>query len=139
MISTKEYIPKFQEWLGEATSSLATAGKERTWAMMSYFGKSLTKANIIAFFERVALNDRYVAIVESKSGKHDEAYGQIELEINNIFGFQKGFAARHKTRLQYYEDDLSNKGHRTVENLTQFLAQHEKFVAVREGGTGKPT
>lgn len=109
------YFDKFREWLTNIEAS-CTSATSRTWCMFG-FDKAITFSELAKFFDRKDLNDQYIKKYVNKDIAKQQAFSHIQLEINAIYGIHKSFASRHKTRLQCYKDDLSQKTFRTKQAI----------------------
>ena len=64
--------------------------------------------------DRTALNAEIIARNAIQDVNKKQGIQALKTEIDNMYSFQKCFVARHRTRLQYYRDDLSQKGYRNM-------------------------
>jgi len=101
----------------------------RSWVtkLLDFTGK-LELDDINTFFDRSDQNQTYEQRYAS-SGSSKLPYASYQTEVNMIQSFHKSFGMRHKTRLKYYRDDLSQKGAHAVSAVNISLA---KFLAFRE-------
>jgi hypothetical protein len=76
-----------------------------------------TVENHQKFFDRKDQNDEYLKQYNQIDITVKKPYIQDQVEINAIAGFHKCFAMRYNSRLQYYRNDLSQKGARTQSAL----------------------
>lgn len=114
--SITQLFTSFRDWFTSVENSDKTI-TPRKWCLLE-FTEALTMENIRKFFDRKALNEEYVLKVKNRSGANQKAYAHLQLEINAIYSTHKSFASRHKTRLQCYTDDLSQKAYRTKASLS---------------------
>jgi len=100
---------------GEFVSPYTVTAGYRPWfAQAVGYKQNLYLVNLQTITDRTTLNkqvaDRYlVQDVNSKQG-----VSALRIEIAQLYSFQKCFVARHKTRLQYYRDDLTQKAFRNM-------------------------
>jgi hypothetical protein len=102
--------------------SRLTGDKSRQWstgalALPSAGANTMVQAALRAFIDRSDLNAEYNSQYNKKeiSDKHDLV--AIKVEISVLYSFLKCFVERHKTRLMFYRDDLSQKGARIMYNV----------------------
>ncbi|HEY8400051.1 MAG TPA: hypothetical protein VIK89_02245 [Cytophagaceae bacterium] len=81
------------------------------------------------FFDRKNLDDECVARYGNKDIKSKKPSAWLQAEINTIHAFHKCFAMRHASRLQYYKNDLIQKGARNSSTIMQALG---KFIYRRD-------
>ena len=92
----------------------AIAGKTKNvWCLLGCKDQ-LTRANIQTYFDRTEVNKECVARYNESNLMKKKDHLTYSAEISYIYGFSKSFAARHRTRLQLYADDWSNKKVRTA-------------------------
>lgn len=110
-ISISDLFTSFTSWLSSIQDSNITIAA-RKWCLMG-FNQAINQENIRAFFDRSKLNEDYIKKYSTRNLADQKAYSHIQLEINAIYSLHKSFASRHKTRLQYYTNDFSQKTTRT--------------------------
>lgn len=98
----------------------------RPWFVQSIgYTPNLLLKSLQTVTDRSSLNSQVasrllVSDVNQKQGVH-----ALRIEIAQLYSFQKCFVARHKTRLQYYRDDLAQKGYR---NLYAIQLSYDNFT-----------
>ena len=104
-----QLIP-FYTWLDSARDAVLT-GSTRAYCLLNakqldwrYFRDTL--------FDRKEANKTFVDIYESHDPKKKKPLVTLHKDIDATYSLHKSFAARHKTRIQIYRDDLANKGQR---------------------------
>lgn len=126
-----ELIPLFQSWQEKLVElRLKNDENGRQWLNTAIgFSEPLTYDNIAKFFDRQVLNDEYVKRYEETDPNSKLPHTYVQAEIDIIYSFHKSFALRHKHRLGYYRDDLSQKGvhtHTAIEHgYATFKAQRD--------------
>ena len=109
-------------WFVDVTKSWLEY-KTRPWML---FGLTKTPSfqSVVELFDRSKLNQD----IESglKDAKPKEAAKRLDVDL--IFGTHKCFALRHRTRIQYIRDDLSQKGGHVKGSLYVAAANYAKFV-----------
>ena len=107
---------------------LANAESNRSWvAKVIGFEDELTLKAMYEFFDRSVSNEEYVKRYDNPHTPSKKAYAAIQTDINLIYGYHKCFAMRHKTRMDYYRDDMSQKGAHTLSALRIGYAKHKAF------------
>lgn len=79
------------------------------------------------FFDRKEQNDEYVKRYKETSVPDKLPTAMLQNEINMIYSFHKCFAMRNHTRLQYYRNDLSQKGHRIKSMLHTAMGYYLQY------------
>lgn len=123
----KELISSFQSWAMEA----GTRRVLRPWCLLGFDGKLLSK-EIASFFDRTELAKQYAARYNERDPLKKRAHSYLQIEINLIYGFQKAFVTRHKTRMQIYRDDSSQKAVHCRRNITKAFSWYENSSAKAE-------
>lgn len=131
-----ELFEKLIKWTRDTiTQKRLTNGESGyQWSVkdLEYEG-DFTLEDLQDFFDREQLNSDYKREYEKDEVADKKAYGFSKTDAALIAGFHRSFAARHKTRLQLYRDDLSMKGKRVPGNIYNTLGKHEaKKQAVEE-------
>jgi hypothetical protein len=103
-------------------------GYEWTYKGLEYKDKLELKA-FQKFFDRTDQNDKYVERFKEQETKQRKPTAWYQNEINMIYSFHKCFAMRNQTRLQYYRNDLSQKGARNYSSINNAIG---KFLMYRE-------
>lgn len=83
------------------------------------------------FFDRTDQNSEYKEKYGEEEIQSKKPYSWLQTEINMIYSFHKCFAMRNATRLQYYRNDLSQKGvrNRSAINIGLGKYMHKKEQA----------
>ena len=122
----KEAIDGLQAWTLEA----ATKRTNRPWCL---FG--LTKIDvesITALFDRSELVSEY----NTRYNEHDplkkKPHSYLQTEINLVYGMQKAFTARHRSRLQVYRDDAAQKAYHCRRAVTKAFTKFTVTQAAAE-------
>lgn len=136
--SFRDYLDAFESWMDTIVKVFNFSEASRPWTYIgSFYNDALTKQAMVSFFDRQDKNKIYTDEVENINSA--KGYAHLEMEINSIYGSHKCFAQRHKTRLQYYEDDLSNKGCRIGRNLNKSIGRMNHFYTSLAGGAKATT
>jgi hypothetical protein len=114
-------LSDYLTWAKNTVVSLRVLNNEVGYSWMYKtigFNHELTLENYQSFFDRTALNKEYATrYVQNKETVNKLPYAWYQNEINLIYSFHKCFAMRNHSRLQYYRNDLSQKGARTYAAL----------------------
>ena len=68
-------------------------------------------------FDRKEKNAEYVKLYEEQDYANRKPFVYMQKDISATYALHKSFVARHKTRLQYYRDDFSNKHARVTSSM----------------------
>lgn len=120
-------ITEFKTWIKNVSDNYLFMSPPRTWCLLG-MKESLTNDNIRTYFNRDELNAEYVKRFNANQIKTKQATAMIKCEINYIYGFQKGFTNRHKSRLQVYRDDVECKTIRTWNAVTKSVANYQSLI-----------
>jgi len=128
-----ELFKNFQKWAkGNITDKYRIENKEMgyQWVYkdLGYTDK-LGLEQFQKFFDRKKQNETYVERYNNTDLPSRKSYMWQQNEINMIYSFHKCFAMRNMTRLQYYRNDMSQKGARTHSATNIALA---KFLYLSE-------
>lgn len=137
----EELIKKYLSWFKTDTNSveqlrLANKEKGREWCYKALgYDKNLTLKDYQTFFNRKEQNDEYVKRHNVKDIPSKKPHAWYQTDINMIYSFHKCFAMRNATRLQYYRNDLSQKGKRTSTAVNQAIG---KYQVMRDNAEKEP-
>lgn len=110
----EDVVNALQDWSLEA----GTKRVERPWCLFGLTA-AFNQENIAKLFDRSEIGKeyqkRYVEIDPHKKKPHSF----LQIEAHLIYGAHKAFVARHKTRLQHYRDDASQKAYHTRRAVTK--------------------
>jgi hypothetical protein len=127
-MTVSEYIEKFEDWQQTVVDSLS---KDRKWCTLDV--EKLDKESVDTAFNTDEQEEAYLKGIEN--GEKQEPYAFLQLDSDVIFSFHKCFTMRHKTRLQNYRDDLSNKDTRVKMALRLGKAKYDLVQSIaRERG-----
>lgn len=104
------FLIPYQRWLGEVRNSSVLASA-RTYCLLGAERLDWRYYRDI-LFNRDEANAIYVKNYTSKDLKTKQPGTTLQRDINATYSLHRSFVARHKTRMQTYRDDLSNKGKR---------------------------
>lgn len=113
MDNLDELLTKFVVWLQDEVTDNRVDGDEkpRIWVLQALgFDKELTQENLRNFIDRTKLHTEFKKRYKERNIAKKKAGTAIELELAALYSFAKCLVERHKTRADYYRDDLSNKG-----------------------------
>jgi hypothetical protein len=96
-------------------SRLQQGDKSREWCTDAMgYTSPLLQAAMRAFIDRSQLNSDYTTKYKATTTAEKKNVVFDKVEISVLYSFLKCFVERHKTRLMYYRDDLSQKGARNM-------------------------
>jgi len=126
-LSIDNVIDEFLSWYKDTFTTQSYGDGIRTWCTFG-MAKPLSQQNIAEFFDRKALNDKYVKVVSTKN-KPTEPYAFIQAEIDFLYSLHKSFVTRHKSRLMFYRDDCAQKNYHNWNAINyafgRFLAERD--------------
>jgi hypothetical protein len=130
-MKVEDLIKKYHKWTdANVKSRLTNAENGREWVYKNLeYTDDLTTKKYQDFFDRNDQNEEYHKRFINRNVPSKKPHGWYQNEINMIYGFHKCFAMRNATRLQYYRNDLSQKGAR---NLTAVNHAIGKFLFYKE-------
>jgi hypothetical protein len=98
----------------------------RPWFIQSIgYTLNLYLKNLQTVTDRTQLNTDIANRAAIKDVNSKQGISAKRVELAQLYSFQKCFVARHKTRLQYYRDDLAQKGYR---NLYALQLSYDNFA-----------
>lgn len=115
--SLGDLINGFTKWFTQSIpqSRLTGDNNPRLWYTKAIdYTLDFTQANLQTVTDRSILNSDYNSRLQIKNVNQKQGGQSIKIELNELYSFQKCFVARHRTRIQYYRDDLSQKGYRNM-------------------------
>lgn len=126
-----ELLEKYKKWVETLVEHRVENDEEGyRWVVADFSPEDLKYTTFFDLFERDDLNEKYTTNYKLPA-ESKESYAFQQQEINMINSFHKGFAMRHKTRLQYYRNDLSQKDVHTytaVNNAVGKFKAHSDFT-----------
>lgn len=135
-------ITSYLDWLKKVYEAASIMDAERPWCMLGMptdeNAVSLTQEAFLGYFDRTDLNNLYVKEYTNKDSTTRKPHSYIKAEANIIYGFHKGMVARHKTRIQHYRDDCSQKTYRTWNSVVMGFARFkaDKYAVDNPNHTG---
>ena len=139
--TTEKLIFKYIDWTVDADNSvvklrLKNEEKGRDWFYKTLdYDKDYTTKDCQEFFDRTKLNDTYSERYLSTDIPNKKPHSWYQKDINCVYSFHKCFAMRNVSRLQYYRQDLSQKGQRNKAALLNSLA---KFAHLKDSAEQNP-
>lgn len=133
----EELLRNYNQWATDVVNlRLDNKEKSRDW-LYKQLGLTYTPElkKLQEFFDRTAQNEEYVKRYNEESIPAKKPHAWYQTEINMIYSFHKCFAMRYNTRLQYYRNDMSQKGKRNITAINQALA---KFMLLRDMAEKEP-
>jgi hypothetical protein len=112
-----DYLNSLIKWfiLGIPVDRLNGDSTGRKWvANQIGYTKDLTLANLRTVTDRSSINDQISQRLQVQNADQKQGIHTLKIQLSTLYSFQKCFVARHKTRLQYYRDDLSQKAYRNM-------------------------
>lgn len=128
----EDLIAGFQRWAKETIVSLRLKNGEMGYGFNSTDLKYTTELTLLAFqgfFDRSKQNATYVKLFNDTNIPGKKPHAFYQQEINMIYSYHKCFAMRHRSRLEYYRCDMSQKGARAYSAINIGLA---KFMHLRD-------
>lgn len=92
--------------------SAATLRTTRPWCLFGLTGP-VTGEKLRELFDRSDLEKKYADRVNEKDPQKKRQHSYVQTEISLVYGIHKAMAARHRSRLQLYRDDASQKAYHT--------------------------
>lgn len=136
----EELFKKYLAWFMKESDSieqlrLKNDEKGRKWCYKPLeYDKDLTLEEYQTFFDRKKQNDEYAERFKEDDIPAKKAFAFYQTEINLIYSFHKCFAMRNMSRLQYYRNDLSQKGVRVPSAVRNAMG---KYKLMRESAETK--
>lgn len=124
-----EVINQLQEW----SSEVATKRSNRPWCLFG-LTEPFSREAVDALFDRSELFTQYEKRYNENDPIKKRPHSFLQVECHLIYGTHKAFVARHKTRLQAYRDDSSQKAfhvRRTVDKA------YSRLNALQEKAEGE--
>jgi hypothetical protein len=128
----EDLIKSYCTWLTDNVKKRidnGDVGYSWVYKSLEFPDEEVTREEIQKFFDRAEQNDEYEKRYTEEDLSKKEAFAWIQSEINMIYSFHKCFGMRYTSRLQYYRNDLSQKGVRTQSainiSLGRFLWKRE--------------
>jgi hypothetical protein len=118
MIKTlEELFDKLKVWVEEhiPQDRLQNDQQGRRWMVDSMpYDKELILKDLKEFTDRKQLNTEYKTAYKEKEVKSRKGISALKLEIGVLYSFNRCWVQRHKGRMHFYRDDLSQKGARVM-------------------------
>lgn len=132
MITTlKKLMTKMQEWLQDSIPDSRTTSNDaggRLWFLKSVgYSDSLTLEDLRNFVDSDDQNSQFVSRRKEKNAKARKGISALKVEISALYSFKKCFVQRHKGRIHFYRDDLSQKAARNMRTASQATADFLEF------------
>ncbi len=116
----------FEEDIPQARLRLDQQG--RKWFLKAIdWNEDLTLKSLRKATDRQQLNQQFKERYKEDNPQAKKGISALKIEVGQLYSFNKSLVQRHKTRLQYYRDDLSQKGARNMYNLWQSYAVFKEF------------
>jgi hypothetical protein len=116
----------FEEDIPEKRLNLDSEGRKWYIDVLSDI-TSLKSADLRKATQREDLNKEYITRYKVDTPAERKGISALKLEISQLYSFNKVLVLRHRTRVQYYKDDLSQKGARNMYTLWQSFAPFKRF------------
>jgi len=132
MIATLDALMNlFAEWFETTIPNSRVNDKDsegRTWCTKAVdYKDKLTLSDLKKFTDRKDLNKDYADRYKNTDVKSRKGISALKVEISALYGFNKCFVERHKGRLHFYRDDLSQKGARNMRAVGQAMGLFAEF------------
>jgi hypothetical protein len=100
----------------------------RTWfTKAAEYKDKLILKDLKKFTDRSELNSEFVSRYKEKKPKGRKGISALKVEISALYSFNKCFVQRHKGRIHFYRDDLSQKGARNMRSVGQAMGLFTEF------------
>jgi hypothetical protein len=110
----------FEEKIPDNRLSNDTDGREWLLKTLEY-NNTLKLEDLQKLTDREELNKEYVKRYKDTQTER-KGISALKIEIAALYSFNKCIVQRHKGRLHYYRDDLSQKGARNMHAVAQAMA-----------------
>lgn len=134
----KDLVDKYLEWAADGDNSVVKLrlgndekGREWFYKILEY-DKNYTTKDYQEFFDRSKLNKEYEERYASEDIPNKKPHSWYQTDINGVYSFHKCFAMRNVSRLQYYRQDLSQKGQRNKAALNNALGKFQYLKDLAE-------
>jgi 16S rRNA G1207 methylase RsmC len=97
------------------------------------YTKDLQQSNLQSVTDRSSINSQIAQRIVVQDVNQKQGIASLKTELAQLYSFQKCFVARHRTRLQYYRDDLSQKGQRNM-YAVQLSYDNFAFLQTQQNG-----
>jgi hypothetical protein len=124
-----ELLTKVLTWL---TTTVVDSRKQgdiggRTWVAQALeVTDTLTLDNTRKITDREDLNKEFSKRFDETDVKKRKGISALKVEIDGLLSFNKCFVERHKSRLEYYRSDMSQRKRAGI-SVGQALAQQQEF------------
>ena len=126
-----ELMSTIKKWYEEDIPEARTSkldGNGRKWFLDSIkWDKTLKMEDLRKATDRKELNSTYTERYKETDPKARKGIAAIKIEIGQLYSYNKCFVQRYKSRMQYYKDDLAQKGGRNMYNVWQSVATFNTF------------
>ena len=126
----KELLTKLANWHEKdiPNARLKNDQNGRKWLLKTLdYQKTLKLEDLRKCTDRKELNKEYIKRYREPSVKAKKGVSAIKQEISALYGFNKCLVQRHKGRMHFYRDDLSQKGARTLASVGYAHVLFEAF------------
>lgn len=123
-MTAQPLIDYLQQWYIDA-GILRSA---RPWCVFEV-EQPFNRENIFKYFDVTDLAKKYSERFVTTDQLQKKPHAYLQTEINIIYGFRKAFVCRHKTRLQLYRDDASQKAYHCQRAI---IAAFTKFNVAKD-------
>ena len=124
----KELVKKFHTWAKDQLIDTHRVKNEEVGYNWVYkdlkYDDDLNIKAYQKFFDRAQLNAEYGKRYKVEDIPAKQQHAHYGAEISMIASFHKCFAMRNQTRLQYYRNDMSQKGARAFSAVNIALGKH---------------
>lgn len=128
-----DFFKIYQDIYQVQVPAILISNEARKWTLEQIgFTDPLLVANLVRFIDRSALNTLFEQYYASTSPAQQKGTAMIKIAISFLYSYAKGLVSRHKTRLQIYRDDLSQKGARTMVSFAQSYRSYKAVKAIME-------
>lgn len=126
----EELFKKIAKWMEDHISKdrLQNDQQGRRWMVESLeYDKELKLDDLKEFTDREELNSKYKEVYKETEVKARKGISALKIEISVLYSFNRCWVQRHKGRMHFYRDDLSQKGARIMGTVGQVAGLHKEF------------
>lgn len=133
-MSAQSLLTQLQDW----SLTAATRRGDRPWCTFGLDGAPTQEA-VAKLFNRDDLVKKYKDRYNDRDPQSKQPHSYLQVEIGLLYGMHKAFVSRHKTRLQCYRDDSSQKAYHTRRAVTKAWKKFEVSRDEADAASTTPT
>ena len=117
-IALRDLCLALEKWLNLCVQERTTITTQRDWAVNTLgFSSAINDTNVRAFIDRSVLNGKFIPAFMNTDPTSRVTTVHSKVELSALYSFQKCLSVRCSTRLNLYNDDLSHKYGRIMNNV----------------------